>query len=169
MQSIIAIIKSCLFIFSLFLLILVVGYLLPEPFSSIHVPVVVVALYILLKEHGRIVWYICMLAFFQEILFSLPIFGAILLASTISTLIAYWSHRFWFTNSSVYTGLSLGILLLVSYRICWYGYYWIISTIGASVTSIPHFSFGIFFKEFFVTESILLLLLLMFVRKKNMA
>ncbi|PIR03397.1 MAG: hypothetical protein COV60_00605 [Candidatus Magasanikbacteria bacterium CG11_big_fil_rev_8_21_14_0_20_43_7] len=161
--------KSVLFLLSILLLSLVVGYLLPAPLTSIHIGTLSITMYILIKEKGHIVWYMLFFYFCQELLFPGEIYGTLIFAGTWSALIAYWSHRFILTNRSMYTGLLLGILTITSYRCIAFLYQGVITVFTSNESMIPPISWYVFVLEGAVTEAILFVLLILFLKKKEHA
>jgi hypothetical protein len=167
MHTILSIGKSILFLLSLLLAEIFVGYILPEPLSYIHVGSIAITLYILLKERGRIVWYIFIFSFLQELLFPSDIYGAMLLAGTLSALTAYWIHKFFLTNKSMLTGILLGVITIFSYRIWWFLYQIVVFIVSDTMTKMPQWSFYILSMEVIVSEIAIILLLLIFQKKKD--
>jgi len=148
---------------------IVVGYLFPWPLSTTHVGSLAIILYILKLERGRIVWYMFLYSFCQEILFPGHVYGATLLAGTISALVAYWSHRFFLTNHSLYTGLLLGILALWSYRGMWVLYQYMALFVQGNDSILPYISSQVLLEETIVTELLFIVIFVLFFRKRNIA
>ncbi len=160
--------KSIVYILFLITVGMFVGYVFPQPLSFLHVGTISIIMYILLKERGRVIWYMFIYYFVQEILFPGDIYGAVLFAGTMSAIIAYWSHKFILTNRSIYTGLSLGILTLVSYRLVWFLYQAAVVTSGGGI-GMPDMSLRILAIEVITTEAVLLMLMLLFLKKHDIA
>ena len=93
-----------------------VSYLMPFPVSTVHVPTLIVTLYLLLKERRRIVWYMFGFFFLLELLVPSVIYGYMIIPGVLSTFFAYWCHKFFFTNRSLYTGVLVAGIMLLSYR-----------------------------------------------------
>ncbi len=167
MPTILRISKSIGFFLFLILTSIVVAYIFPAPLASVHVASIAITLYILKVERGRIVWYMFFYSFCQELLFPGHVYGAILVAGTISALTAYWSHKFFLTNRSMYTGLLLGMLALWTYRLVWFLYQSMSVILYDTGTRVPSISGGVLVQEIVATEVILLVLLVIFFRKKH--
>lgn len=169
MQIVLRIGKSITFFLLLFVTEIIVGYLFPDPFSYMNVGAIWITLYILLRESGKIVWYMFLFYFCLELLFMTEIYGAMLFAGTISVLIAYWSHRFFLTNKSIATGLLLCIITILSYRTIWYLYLLIVYIFLNKSTGIPGFSMMTLGLELLISELFVYILMVILLKKKNIA
>lgn len=105
----------CAFSIVIFFLHISFSYLLPFPFSKINAMMLFLVLLILFGETGRIAWSAFLLFFSAELFTSGP-FGMLLFSGTIATVIAYWLHRYLFTDESWYAGVFLAVAALVCFR-----------------------------------------------------
>lgn len=128
--------------------------------SRIHVGSIAITLYVLYKERGHIVWYILFYSYCIELLFPGYIFGTILVASTISALLAYWSHRYVLTNRSIYACILLGIFTMLSYRFVWAVYQAIVGVLQNNILHISSLSGSVIMQEIIVTEIVIIVLYL---------
>ncbi len=168
MRLLLSIGKSLSFFLFLLLMTFVVGYMLPPPLAYIHVGSVVTTWYIFRYERGRVIWYMFLYSFCIELLVPSSNFGAVLLAGTISALVAYWCHKFFFTNRSIYTGMLLGAIAVLVFRCLWFGYVLVVTILNSGVESVV-FDVGIMGYELLYTEMSILALLIIFLKRKHTA
>lgn len=166
MRTIAAIGKTLLLFLGLLFFSFVVSYGLMSPLSYINVGVLFVSVYVLMYERGRIVWLMLLYGFCLELLFPSSVFGALLFASTIAALSAYWCYTFFLSNRSVYSGLLLGVVTLIVYRAAWILYLGAASITGTQ-RALPQLSLDIFIWELIMTELALVIMFMLFIKKRH--
>lgn len=103
-----------------FLLLLVIfhffiSYLLPFPLNAVNILFAALVLSMMWSESGSVVWMAFFMHFLIE-LYSVSLFGLILLSSTLSILLTFWFLKYFFTNRSWYSALFLTFIALSLYR-----------------------------------------------------
>jgi hypothetical protein len=114
------IIKLLIFAIAVFfsiLLQMIVGYLLPFPFSSINSILAISLLYLLLRENGAVLWFSISCFYILDILNETTFFGIIFLSGSLSIYFSIILYQYVFTNRSWYSATVLGILSVLIYRI----------------------------------------------------
>ncbi|HBB37708.1 MAG: hypothetical protein UV82_C0013G0074 [Candidatus Magasanikbacteria bacterium GW2011_GWD2_43_18] len=117
MKTFFHILQLCIFVLLLLMIQFGASYVLPFPWNALHVPTSITVIYLIMKEKRRIIWYMFGFLFLLELLVPSEIFGSLLIPGVLSAFIAYWCHRFFFTNRSLYTGILLTIIALLSFHV----------------------------------------------------
>lgn len=115
MNIIDGLIKALIGTFGIGFVQLAVSYLLPPPFSHIHIALVAMILILFLYEHGSIIWLSAIWFFMLETVAVTP-FGIIFLAGVFATLFVYILYREVFTNRSLFSAIILFSIAYVVYR-----------------------------------------------------
>lgn len=161
-KTLFSLFKSVLFLVCMLFVTLGVSSLLPASFSFVHVGVLVAVLYIMAKEKSSIVWYMGVYYFCLELLVPSYVYGSLLFAGVCTTLVVYWIHRFFFTNRSVYTGVLLGIIAVILYRLLWVVYSSVATLFSLSTTGVPSIFGTMILYELCATSTVLVVGLLLF-------
>lgn len=139
---------------------LIVVYIFPFPWNTINSVFLILLLYFLSTESGRVVWLAFLAHFFLE-LYPVQNFGVVLIPAVLSFLISYWLYRSFFTNKSVFTTALLMAILLFSYRL----FYTLAIIFTKQTFSLPWSSMLlIYFFEFILTVGFTTLLFVIFTR-----
>lgn len=115
------------------------SYLLPYPWHYLNVLFSFFLLFVFFTESGTVVWF----AFFAHVfieLYTTTLYGVVLFAATMSTLIMYWLYQYLFTNRSWYSVLALSISTITLYRLIYSSLLWVatlFSSAGGSASVIP--------------------------------
>lgn len=120
------------------LLHIVMSYILPYPYNTVHIIFAFIVLAILWAESGLSVWYAFFMIFALETMQS-GYFGLLLLSGTIATLIGYWFFRFVFTNRSWYVALALSAVIVTSNAVI----YFVLRTLVGMMVGGPAISFTV--------------------------
>ena len=99
---------------------LIFSFLLPYPFSTINVLIILIVISILVTESGTVVWLSFFSYFIIELYSQMTPFGVVLLAGTLSTLLAFWLYKHIITNRSWYSSLALIAVTLFFYRLIYF-------------------------------------------------
>ncbi|PIR75276.1 MAG: hypothetical protein CO030_03845 [Candidatus Magasanikbacteria bacterium CG_4_9_14_0_2_um_filter_42_11] len=168
MKSFFSIVQHIVFLVLLVFIQFAVSYVLPFPLSAMHVPTVIIVVYLFVKEKRHIVWYMFGLFFLLEILVPSSLFGDMLVPGVLSAFVVYWCHRFLFTNQSLYTAMLLGAITLLSYRVMTVVYDVIVGVLTKHDSLVlPSWSLQVFGIEFLVTQLVLLSLIFFLQRRKK--
>lgn len=91
-------------------------YVLPFPFSQVHLLFVLLFLLLIITESGLVVW-VSFFAHFIIELFSATPFGVLLFSGTISVLFMYWLSKEMFTHRSWISAVTLCAIGILGYRL----------------------------------------------------
>ena len=111
MSSVYLLLRTFFALISLFFLTCFVIYRLPYPLSAINIILLTSVVYFLYKEQKGIFWFSALFHFFLE-LYSIHLFGLLILSSSVALLVFFWVYKQVFTNTSWYA-VSILIFFVV--------------------------------------------------------